>query len=88
MERLHTIQQQKLEAADDALLFKATSASKLKKAFQAKAMLKSYGTSGYLHLLDNVLEPFESREAKLKEERLLRAANKKQKFLDQLKINN
>lgn len=49
-------------------------------------MLSRYGTSGYLQLLDNEPAPLESREEKLKKERLLRAAEKKQQFLEQLKI--
>lgn len=76
VELLHTIQQQKIKAANVDLL-KATSVSELKKAHQAKATLERYDTSGYLQLLDNVPEPSESRQAKLKEERLSRAAKKK-----------
>ena len=45
MERLHTIQQQKVDAANNAIST-ATTASEIKKAFQVKAMLSRYGTSG------------------------------------------
>ena len=85
MERLQTIQQQKIDAANNAISTAAT-ISEIKKAFQVKAMLSRYGTSGYLQLLDNEPAPLESREEKLRKERLTRAAEKKQQFLEQLKI--
>ena len=85
MEHLHTIQQQKVDAANNAIST-ATTVSKIKKAFQVKAMLSRYGTSGYLQLLDNEPAPLESREEKLRKERLSRAAEKKKQFLEQLKI--
>ena len=85
MEHLHTIQQQKVDAANNAIST-ATTVSEIKKAFQVKAMLSRYGTSGYLQLLDNEPAPLESREEKLRKERLSRAAEKKQQFLEQLKI--
>ena len=85
MERLHTIQQQKVDTANNAIST-ATTVSEIKKAFQVKTMLSRYGTSGYLQLLDNEPAPLESREEKLRKERLSRAAEKKQQFLQQLKI--
>ena len=42
-ERLHAIQQQKVDDTETALL-KATTVSEVKKAFQAKASLRRYGT--------------------------------------------
>ena len=81
--RLHSIHQDKVDAADTAIL-KATTVSDLKKAFQAKSTLKRYGTCGYLQLLDSEPPPLQSREEKLRNERLSRAAEKKQKFLEQL----
>ena len=84
-ERLQTIHQQKLDATDTALL-KATTVSELKKAFQTKSTPKRHGTSGYLQLLDNEPPPLQSREEKLRNERLFRATEKKQQFLEQLYI--
>ena len=87
MECLHTIQQQKVDTANNAIST-ATTVSEIKKAFQVKTMLSRYGTSGYLQLLDNKPAPLESREEKLRKERLSRAAEKKQQFLQQLKIKH
>ena len=75
-ERLHAIQQQKVDDAETALL-KATTVSEVKKVFQAKASLRRYGTSGFLQLLDNEPPPLESREDTMRKERLLCAAEKK-----------
>ena len=43
-------------------------------------------TSGFLQLLDNEPPPLESREDTMRKERLLRAAEKKQQFLEELHI--
>ena len=85
MECLHTIQQQKLDAANNAIS-RATTISQIRKAFQVKAMLSTYGTSGYLQLFDNEPAPLESREEKLRKERLRHVFEKKQQFLEELKI--
>ena len=55
-ETLHSIHQEKVDAADIAIL-KLPLFSHLKKALQAKSTIKWYGTYGYLQLLDS--EPFE-----------------------------
>ena len=49
-------------------------------------MLSTYGTYGYLQLLDNEPAPLESREKELRKEKLARAIEKKQQFLEQLEI--
>ena len=85
MERPHTIQQQKV-GTDNNAISTATNVSEIKKAFQVKAMLSRYQISGYLQLLDNEPAPLESREEKLRKERLSGTAEKKQQFLEQLKI--
>ena len=72
VECLHRIQQDKVDTA----IFTATTVSEIKKAFQAKAMLSRYGTSGYLHLLDNELAPLQSREERLKKETVMRCREK------------
>lgn len=50
-EHLCAIQNKKIEKADEAVNY-AKTVSELKKALQAKSMLKMYGTSGYLQMLD------------------------------------
>ena len=49
-------------------------------------MIQRYRTSGYLQLLDEEPAPLETREDKLKKERLSRAAEQKRQFLEELKI--
>ena len=49
-------------------------------------MLSTYGTCGYLQLLDNEPAPLESREKELRKEKLARAIEKKQQFLEQFEI--
>ena len=85
MERLHVIQQQKLNAANNAIST-AFTISQIRKALQVKAMLSTYDTCGYLQLLDNEPAPLESREKELRKERLARAIEKRQQFLEQLEI--
>ena len=63
MERLHAIQQQKLDVANNAIST-ASTISQIRMALQVKAMLNTYGTCGYLQLLDNEPAPLENREEK------------------------
>ena len=49
-------------------------------------MLSRYRTYGYLELLDNESVQLESREEKLRKERLSHAAEKIEQFLEQIKI--
>ena len=85
-ERLCSIQNKKMEKADEAV-YSARTVSEIKKALQAKSMLKMYGTSGYLQMLDDEAAPLNfDRQEQLKKERekrLSRAAEKKRKLLEE-----
>lgn len=85
-ERLCFIQNKKMEKADEAV-YSAKTVSEIKKALQAKSMLKMYGTSGYLQILDDEAAPLNfDRQEQLKKERekrLSRAAEKKRKLLQE-----
>lgn len=82
-EWLDIIGQYKVNAAN-AAYDSATNDSEKKKAYQRKCMIKKYGTSCFLQLLDGEAAPAENRLEQLKKERLALAAVKKQKFLDDL----
>ena len=68
-ERLCAIQNKKIETADEAV-YSAKTVCELKKALQARSMLKMYGTSGYLQMLDDEAAPLNfDRQEQLKKER-------------------
>ena len=79
-EHLCSIQNKKMEKADEAVYF-ARTVSEIKKKLQAKSMIKMYGTSGYLQMLDDEAAPLNfDRQEQLKKERekrLSQAAEKK-----------
>ena len=76
-----------MDTANNAI-YAASTVKEIKRAFQAKAMIQRYGTSGYLQLLDEQPAPLETRDKNLKKERLSQAAEQKRQFLKELKSDS
>ena len=64
--RLCDIQQQKIDTANNAI-YAASTVKEIKMAFQAKAMIQRYRTSGYLQLLDGRTSSTRNQGRKTKE---------------------
>ena len=88
-EVLSAIQQNRMAAADVAVLSAQTTAEK-RKAARTRCMLEKYGASCFVQLLDEEPSPPESHEEEVKKQRLARAAAQKRKFLNELeaKLNH
>ena len=81
---LSAIQQKRLTAADVAESSAQTIAEK-RKATQTRSMLKKYGASCFVQLLDDKTPPLENHEEEVKKQHLARAAAQKRKFQKELK---
>ena len=84
-ESLSEIEQKKLDSADFAICT-ATTVKARKQALEMKSMISSYGTSCFLQILDEEPAPEISRKEEMRKERLARAEEQKQLFMQQLAV--
>ncbi|XP_065884579.1 uncharacterized protein [Dysidea avara] len=84
-ESLSEIEQNKLYSADFAICT-ATTVKERKQALEKKSMISSYGTSCFLQILDEEPAPEISRKEEMRKERLARAEEQKQFFMQQLAV--
>ena len=84
-ERLSEVEKKKIDSADFAICT-ATTEKARKQALENKSMMTSYGTSCFLQILDEEPAPQPNRKEELRKQRLARANEKKQLFLQQLAV--
>ena len=82
-ESLSEIEKSKLNLADFAICT-ATTEKARKQALEKKSMISGYGTSCFLQILDEEPAPEISREEQIRKERLAKAEEQKQLFMQQL----